>query len=212
MKRMKEVVITPKIFTDLVSKPTEFDQTSRTLIDQYVKKASSLEQFISRWNSLTLELSDGAVITGGIDVSDGSSTSSQTNPRYLCRLHLQFNGQSALNLHFWARPNPSLFQENYDSPIRLYNTKVQVLKVDGFMPFKYYDAIMYLLRNLLPEQTKLLLYVRQRDSREMLDNGADPRTVPLSQVFQKAGWTFLRYHDDKITKDPLRRHKLIVST
>jgi hypothetical protein len=71
---------------------------------------------------------------------------------------------------------------------------------------------MYLLKKILPDETKLLLYVRQRDSRELLDQGSDPRTVPLSLVFQKAGWSFQSYHDDKITKDPMRRHKMVLKT
>lgn len=69
---------------------------------------------------------------------------------------------------------------------------------------------MYLIRQVVPDQTKLSLYVRQRESRELLDAGKDPRNIPLTQVFVRAGWEYGGYTLRGQEDDPLKRHRLVL--
>lgn len=202
-----------KEFVELTQKINSFDQANRQIIDAIISaKPHSLEEFIDVWNTISFCLSDGVSVTTASQ--EGKQRHQHMNrgesDRYLCSLFLHKDGQRGLSLQFWARNTPESAESA--SPIRLYNTKVVVQPLEGFAPFSYYDALMYLIRETSPAETKLLLYVRQKDSRLLLEEGADPEDIPLTKVFKRAGWKFLSYVKTENTKDELRRHRLTLKT
>jgi hypothetical protein len=209
-KISKESNNSPQIFIDLVSELNSFDRLNREIIAQSISSpewtdisnplSNPLLTFTNHWKKLHLQFSDGTQVSTEVEA--------RTHSRYLCKLSLTFNNTVALNLQFWAKTAPTSPKTTNHSPLALYHTKVIVHKVDGFMPFQYYDAIMYLIRSVIPEKTHLLLYVRQKDSRDQLEQGANPQDIPLSKVFIRAGWHFDSYHVNQNAKDPLRKHRL----
>lgn len=202
-----------QVFTDLLRDINNFDLENRHLIDSKITQSTSLENFLELWESLTLKLSNHTILSGSYQTNTiRTPHTNQEKERYLCALKLVFNGQTALHLQFWVMQTPYLSTERSESPIRMYHTKVTPYKVKGIQHFEYYDTIMYLLRKIMPTGTKLLLYVRQKDSLKMLEEGADGRTVPLSLVFQKAGWEYLEHSVVQRSKDPLRKHRLEMKT
>jgi len=192
----------PKVFIDLVQSLNEFELETRKVIDQQLIKAQTLEEFTAAWCGIKLMFSDGVTVDTDIKKTQ------QEIPRYLCRLRINVAGAVALELQFWIRSAPTYQGEEYASPLRMYHTKVKVYPVPEFSPFKYYDTIMYLIRKVLPDETKLLLYVRQSDSRNQLDQGVNPQQIPLTKVFSRAGWKFVNYEKNETIGDPLRKHKL----
>lgn len=215
----------PHLFIELDAPLSEFDQANRTIIDRTIAASTTLPttlaEFAAAWSKVALVLADGVTVETAIARSVAKDVlpqkkgiSNKKMPgsiKTLCHLRLVFKGKVGLRVQFWVKDAPEYPGEKNYSPLRLYHTKVEVYPVEGFTPFKYYDSIMFLLRKISPPSTKLLLYVRQKDSRELLDNGAEPTATPLVKVFRRAGWRFLSYREDK-KRQPLFRHRLTLET
>ncbi len=201
------------LFTDLVRDlPTPEESDWRKVVDAQTETATSVDSFLKNWANIHFDLTNEVSFSGSYRelLPKAEYQASPEVDRYECQLEVKYKGQPGLKLRFSVRETPHIPNVT-DSPISLYNTKVTDLKLPDFKPFSYYDTIMYMIKHIVPAHTRLTLFVRQHDSRKMLDEGGDPEQVPLTKVFHKAGWTYKSYHFDKKLPD-LQKHKLIIET